>query len=90
MGATEAVSSIAQEDWRDVSVSIVHGNCAEVELPANWFHCICTSPPYWLLRDYKTTPVKWPKIKYYPMPGLRPITIPEYECELGQEPTENL
>lgn len=28
-------------------------------LPANHFHAICTSPPYWGLRDYGIEPVIW-------------------------------
>lgn len=72
-----------------MSVIIKHGNCCEVAktLPHNWFHCICTSPPYWLLRDYGTKPVKWPEVSYSPMPGMPLITIPPHACELGQEPT---
>lgn len=28
-------------------------------MPAAWFHCCVTSPPYWELRDYAIPPVKW-------------------------------
>jgi len=72
-----------------MSVTVMQGNCCDVafKLPRNWFHCICTSPPYWLLRDYGTAPVRWPKVTYAPMLGLPDITVPAHSCELGQEPT---
>jgi len=33
---------------------ILQGDCLTRlrELPADWFHCVVTSPPYWGLRDY--------------------------------------
>jgi DNA modification methylase len=42
------------------------------ELPRASIQTICTSPPYWGLRDYGTEPVKW---------------ADGAECSLGQEPT---
>lgn len=37
------------------------GNCGDLlkKLPANSIHCCVTSPPYFNLRDYQTSPVLW-------------------------------
>lgn len=69
--------------------TIIPGNIAEVldSTEANWFHAIMTSPPYWMLRQYGTPPQHWPAMRYRPMTGLRKTTLPEWEGELGQEPT---
>src|SRR5678815_3162816 len=42
------------------------------QLEANSIQCICTSPPYWSLRDYKTEPQTWAS---------------GWVGELGREPT---
>lgn len=55
------------------------------QLPDESVHCICTSPPYFNLRDYKTTPIKWPYVTYSIF-GFE-IVVPEMSCELGQEDT---
>lgn len=41
--------------------SIVEGNCLEVlkRLPSDFIDCVVTSPPYWGLRDYGTSPIVW-------------------------------
>ena len=40
---------------------IYHGNALAVltTLPANHYHCVVTSPPYWSLRDYGVPPTIW-------------------------------
>jgi DNA modification methylase len=39
-----------------MSIRLIGGDCREVlaTLPANSVHCVCTSPPYYGLRDYGT------------------------------------
>lgn len=59
-------------------------------LEAESFHTCVTSPPYWGLRDYGVPPTDWPKIKYAPMLGLSPITVPAWTGCLGLEPTPEM
>ena len=54
-------------------------------LPDESVQMCCTSPPYYNLRDYGTTPVEWPEISYSPMPGLPELTIPASVDNLGLE-----
>lgn len=46
-----------------MSHRILHGNCLELlfsdQLPAEWFHMVCTSPPYFGLRNYGLPPTVW-------------------------------
>lgn len=44
-----------------MSVEIIQGDCLDVlrGLPAESVNCCVTSPPYWGLRDYKSTPRAW-------------------------------
>ncbi|MDG0056965.1 site-specific DNA-methyltransferase [Paenibacillus sp. P2(2022)] len=71
---------------------ILHGNNIEVmpTLPAGSFHTCVTSPPYWGLRDYGLEPSYWPEVTYTPMPGLPPVTVPEWTGCLGMEPTPEM
>ena len=41
--------------------TIFQGDCRQIlaSLPANSVHMVCTSPPYWGLRDYKIEPSIW-------------------------------
>lgn len=41
--------------------TIIQGHVIDVlkELPADYFQMVCTSPPYWGLRDYDIEPVVW-------------------------------
>jgi DNA modification methylase len=41
--------------------SILHGHWLDEakRIPDNSIHLIVTSPPYWRLRNYKTTPQIW-------------------------------
>lgn len=50
-------------------------------------HTCVTSPPYWGLRNYGTPPVKWPRMRYKPIAGMRDTVLPAWEGEMGQEPT---
>lgn len=50
-----------------------------------WHSCV-TSPPYWGLRNYGTSPVHWDAGSYSPMPGVPPIAYPAWDGELGLEP----
>ncbi|MEK3788772.1 DNA-methyltransferase [Paenibacillus sp. FSL K6-1230] len=71
---------------------ILHGNCIEVmpTLAAGSFNTCVTLPPYWGLRDYGLEPSYWPEVTYTPMPGLLPITVPEWTGCLGLEPTPEM
>ncbi|ODB61403.1 DNA-methyltransferase [Paenibacillus polymyxa] len=71
---------------------IIKGNNIEVmpTLPAGYFHTCVTSPPYWGLRDYGLPASDWPKVTYIPMPGLPPVTVPEWTGCLGLEPTPEM
>lgn len=60
------------------------------QLEAESFHTCVTSPPYWGLRDYGLEPSYWPETTYTPMPGLPPITVPEWTGCLGLEPTPEM
>ena len=44
-----------------MSVRVLTGDCREVlaTLPDESVHMVCTSPPYWGLRDYKVEPSVW-------------------------------
>lgn len=48
-------------------------------------HVVCTSPPYWGLRDYGTPPQSWPQISFSPMPGVAQVVVPAQEVGLGLE-----
>jgi DNA modification methylase len=74
------------------SVTILDGHALDrlVELPDNSVHCCVTSPPYWGLRDYGLPPLDWPAVRYSPLPGLGPITLPAWSGSLGLEPTIEL
>lgn len=54
-------------------------------IPDKHVQCCVTSPPYWGLRDYKTPEVSYPEITFTPMPGLPPVTVPEWSGHLGLE-----
>ncbi|GAA0853519.1 hypothetical protein GCM10008915_74450 [Bifidobacterium pullorum subsp. gallinarum] len=71
---------------------ILQGNNMEVmpQLEVESFNTCVTSPPYWGLRDYGLTPTYWPEVTYTPMPGLPPITVPEWTGCLGLEPTPEM
>jgi DNA modification methylase len=45
-----------------MTVRILEGHALDVlgGLPAGSVHAVCTSPPYWQLRDYGTPPQRWP------------------------------
>ncbi|WP_339271504.1 site-specific DNA-methyltransferase [Paenibacillus sp. FSL K6-1330] len=60
------------------------------QLEAESFNTCVTSPPYWGLRDYGLTPTYWPEVTYTPMPGLPPVTVPEWTGCLGLEPTPEI
>lgn len=53
-------------------------------LPDKFVNTIVTSPPYYKLRKYDTTPVKWPAVDYVLFRTM--VHIEEMECELGLEP----
>lgn len=71
---------------------ILQGNNIEImpQLEAESFHTCVTSPPYWGLRDYGLPTSYWPEVTYMPMPGLSPITVPEWTGCLGLEPTPEM
>jgi DNA modification methylase len=47
-------------------------------------NCVVTSPPYFGLRAYGTSPHSWPEVRYSIM-GF-PVVVQPMQCELGQEP----
>lgn len=76
----------------DLLNRIIHGNALSVlqEMPDKIFNCVVTSSPYFWPRDYKVPEVDWPVVTYSPMPGLPPISIPEWGGCLGLEPTPEM
>jgi hypothetical protein len=65
--------------------------CAEVveglrRLPAGCVQCVCMSPPYLAVRDYKVPPTDWPAVDYAPLPGAPAVAVPAMTCCLGLEP----
>jgi DNA modification methylase len=56
-------------------------------LPGGCVQCVCTSPPYYALRDYGLMPSPWGAVSYAPVAGLPPLEVPAMECCLGLEPT---
>lgn len=57
------------------------------KLPARYFSAVCTSPPYFAMRDYGVPETSWPEIIYQPLDCVPPITVPAMRCCLGLEPT---
>lgn len=55
------------------------------QLPEKSVHSICTSPPYWGLREYGTEPQEWPEVQYSQLHGVSPITVPAETSSLGLE-----
>ena len=57
------------------------------ELPANSFHAVVTSPPYFRLRTYEGNDegVDWPEVRYRPMRDLPEVVVPAERAALGQE-----
>jgi DNA modification methylase len=45
-----------------------------------------TSPPYWAVRDYDTTPLVFPAMEYRPAIGLPTYHVPAWAGQLGLEP----
>lgn len=54
--------------------------------PVGRIQTVVTSPPFWSVRDYNTPPVKFPRMKFVPAVGLKPIRVPAWEGQLGLEP----
>lgn len=72
-----------------MSTRIIVGNALEVlpTLQANSIHCSVSSPPYYNLRKYSgNQDCWWPDMEYVPMPGLLPISVPQWYGSLGTEP----
>jgi len=51
---------------------------------------VCSSSPYWNQRDYETTGIHWDAMTYKPIDSIYEIIIPEWQGELGSEPTIEL
>lgn len=64
---------------------IIQGDALSVlkTFPDKIVQCTVTSPPYWGLRSYGTTPISWPAVEYSIL-GFK-VSIPEMSCELGHE-----
>lgn len=56
------------------------------QLPEGSVHCVCTSPPYWALRNYGDKVISsFPEITFT-LFGLLPVTVPAWTGQLGLEP----
>ena len=69
--------------------TIWQGNVMDTPWPieSGSVQVVCTSPPYWQLRDYNVPPSDWPEVTYHLVPFLPPVVIPPMTCALGLEPT---
>ena len=69
-------------------VTIHQGNILEIvpTMPDKSVHCIVTSPPYWILRNYEIEPTSWPAVEFVPAVGLPPVQIPSWRGCFGMEP----
>ncbi len=47
--------------FQSPQITLYNGHCLDVlkKLPSNSIHCVCTSPPYFGLRHYHTSPQTW-------------------------------
>lgn len=59
---------------------------ALVRLGDSSVHAICTSPPYWALRDYGVDPQEWEEVAYAPLVGLPEVVVEAQQVALGLEP----
>jgi len=67
---------------------LINGTAHAIPLPDGLVHTVCTSPPYYSLRQYAgAQEVDWPGVLYHPMPGVPLVRIPPMRCPLGLEPT---
>ena len=58
-------------------VLLLHGHAARLPLADASVHTICTSPPFYGLRQYDgLAPSPWPGGTFTPVPGLAPLTLP--------------
>jgi DNA modification methylase len=75
-----------EEKVKEILNNILQGDIIDVvpTLPADFFHTIVTSPPYWAARDYKIEPTSWPEITYT-LFGMIEIVVPPMVCQLGLE-----
>ena len=48
-----------QPYWDNGIVRLYHADARSIPLPDESVHCVCTSPPYWGLRDYGLEPSVW-------------------------------
>lgn len=54
--------------------------------PDNSVHCVVTSPPYWILRNYDIPETFWPAMEFIPVVGLPPVQVPAWYGCFGMEP----
>lgn len=66
---------------------VFNENCIETikRMLDQMLNCICTSPPYFNLRDYGLEPTLWPEITFRLNEFTPEITVPEMTCCLGLE-----
>lgn len=66
---------------------VFNENCIETikRMVDQMLNCICTSPPYFNLRDYGLEPTLWPEITFRLNEFTPEITVPEMTCCLGLE-----
>lgn len=61
---------------------LLQADSLRLGLPDRSVHTICTSSPYWSLRDYKLFPTAWPAVPdFRPLPELDPAPFPG--CDPG-------
>lgn len=66
---------------------VFNENCIETikRMINQLLNCICTSPPYFNLRDYGLEPTLWPEITFRLNEFTPEIVVPEMTCCLGLE-----
>lgn len=86
----EAESTMPALYQAELEATLLQGDCLTLldTLPEESVHCCITSPPYYLLRHYEgLLPTIWPQVEYSPLFGMPPLTFPEWESCLGEEPS---
>lgn len=79
MSALDPPALRCAQSWEDLQhLTLRVGDAISClrEMPAQSVQCTITSPPYWGLRDYGNEPSVWAPVRYAPIPGVEPISVP--------------
>lgn len=69
-----------------ISSLLLQADSLKLGLPDRSVHTICTSSPYWSLRDYKLSPTAWPAVPdFRPLPELDPAVFPGCDPDCDHE-----